>query len=299
MTSWRATRIMLGIATIAFWSNAITFAAQQFPWDCGIVLNGVNEGMNILQSYASDGVMDKDTMRLAISNLGKYCCWYSQLPTDAQWCKEVKDLPAWADSQYLFDHLVDIWFRRLDAVDDPALRYGLSADTKGSEWIKKVRELSDPEKKISPQDITTAYASSRPIGNNTTVDFSKNCALSSTYADLTLPQKYYAACYLASCQADKIPKTTSETSDASIASITYPLCENIVTNRINIEIDYIRQLQVRVWIRNLTNTVQQYTQNYFIGTRREDLYEQVTAFSDNLTFVNHKVKEWTPACSGK
>jgi hypothetical protein len=293
------TKILGSVAIITLASNTNTFAVQQFAWDCSIMLNGINDGMSILQWHTTDGVMDKETMKLALTNLGKYCCWYNMLPSDSQWCKDVKDLPIWADSQYLFDHLIDIGFRRLDAIDDPALRYGLPADPKGEEWTKKVIDLGDPDKKISPQDITKAYTSSRPIGNSVTVDFLKNCQPSNDFSSLSLPEKYYATCYMASCQADKIPISTSETSDASIASVTYPLCENIVKDRINTETDYMRQLQVRVGIRNLTNTIQQYTQNYFISTRREDLYAQVTAFSDNLTFVNHKVKEWTPACSGK
>lgn len=172
------------------------------------------------------------------------------------------------------------------------MRYGLPPDDKGSERQKKLTELGNPDNKITPSAVQQAYATNRTLGPTPFVS-SDTCSMGTDtqYNSLTIDQRYAVACMMASCIAEHAPKATSDLTDASRASTTANLCPDIYKQRINQETDYVRQLQVRVGIRNVTNILQQYTQNYFIDTRRSMLYDEMTNVSQNLTFVNRKVQE--------
>lgn len=288
------------LTAVLLWAHIPTVSAE-YIGDCAVMLDGTSSANKILGSYAQDNtVVDSQTLTLALKSLWHYCCAYSLLDPENAGCKETKELKWWADSPYLFDHLLDISYRRLDANEDSALRYGLPSDDKWSERQKKLTELGNPDNKITPSAIQQAYAANRTLGSTPFVS-SDTCSISSNiqYSTLTIDQRYAVACMMASCIAEHAPKATSNLTDASRASTTSNLCPDIYKQRINQETDYVRQLQVRVGIRNVTNILQQYTQNYFIDTRRSMLYDEITNVSQNLTFVNRKVQEWTPACSGK
>jgi hypothetical protein len=73
----------------------------------------------VLDGYASpgnEGAFDKEALDIAKQHLGNYC-------------DKDKGTPG-AESPYLFDHLIDIGFRKLDAYAEDTLRYGLTADEK-------------------------------------------------------------------------------------------------------------------------------------------------------------------------
>lgn len=296
--------LLAGIASILLWTIVYTQrVSAEYIGDCATMLNGTQKALQALGGYAYDGeAVDTETLTRWLQSLGHYCCAYKLLDSENQGCKETADIEWGADSPYLFDQLLDLAYRRLDANEDAAARYNLSADPKWEERQKKLVELWNPDNKVTPQNVLESYIANRPQITPPLIDFN-TCTMpensNSSYDALTLDQRYTVACHMSSCIADKAAKTTSNLIDASRASQTINMCHNIVQTRVNQETDYVRQLQVRVGTRNINNIMQQYTQNYFIDTRRQMLYEATNNLSQNLTFVNRKVQEWTPSCSGK
>ena len=212
----------------------------------------------------------------------------------------------WAESPYIFDHLVNIGFRKLDAIVWKT--YDLTPDTNWIEWQNKITAFST--------QFSDSWPGKTPVTQNTLgkfiTDFTKywpstapwisltnSCAVPN-YDSLPLYSKYIATCEIARCISDdilQITNTTNASTDTSKNILTNNLCSSITTNRFISEAIQTKQLITRVWIRSITNTISSYSENYFIWNRRQNLFDKMTLFDQYMTFVNHKVQEWTPNCS--
>lgn len=262
-----------------FWSN-----------DCKIVMNWVDKGIDLFKNDVKsqwNPLVDEDTIGQAVQNLSNSC-------NKVVW---------WVESNYIFDHLVDLSFRRLDAYIDPALRYNLDADTKWKEWQDLVTKFATPSNNTKPEQIIQAFSSYRPLVEQawTTYVYSSTCDIPNT-DKLSLYWRYKAACSIAKCLSEKRVLVTQNPSDETSAvrlKKEANICDQLTSNRYEAEVSYMRQLVARAGIRTINNLVEQYTKNYFVWNRRQNLYEQFTSFNQNLSFVNRKIQEGTPVCSAK
>ncbi len=270
-------------------TSSIWFAADQFD-DCKIVLNGPEAAFeNIKNGINFTSLLDENAVQQALTNLHNYCNW-----------------KVWgAESYYLFDHLLDLWFRKLDAYPDATLRYNLEPDMKWKLRQDMVTKFADPTQKATPEQIQQGFVSYRPgyEAQGASYATSPSCNITNLES-LSLRGRYRATCEIAKCIA-QIPGIVTQNiwwnGSASQLNAIDPCTSSnwIVVGRYMQEVAYIKQLSARAWIRTITNLVEQYTQNYFIWTRRQNLFQQFSSFDQNLQFVNRKVQEWTPVCAAK
>lgn len=258
--------------------------------DCRIVANWVDRALAVFQDDIKSQwptLVDEKVIGQALQNLSNSC----------------NGKVGWAESNYIFDHLIDLSFRKLDAYTDSTLRYNLDADTKWKEWQKIVTDLANPANNAKPEQVIQAFSSYWPATeqNWTIYTLSNTCNIQNTN-QLSLYWRYKATCLIAKCLSEKkalVSQTTTDNTSANLLLDNDQICDTLSENRYQSEVSYMRQLVARVWIRTINNLVEQYTKNYFVWNRRENLYEQFTSFNQNLTFVNRKIQEGTPVCSAK
>lgn len=286
--------ICTSIALIA--TSWVWFAAARY--DCSLVIDGVQKAASNYQNQTANTLYDKQTITLALQHLSDYCCkkWYIQWETA---CTGIENRKWWAESPYIFDHLIDLWFRRLDAAENATLRYNLPADTVWAEWQAKIKTFNNPESLTKPNDIVTTYNSTKFWQEtNTKSIIERNCVLSNeTYNSLSLYDRYKVACDISVCIAKIQPILGENSATTSVRRLETNPCDTLLASRKNTETAIVKQLLTRVWIRTITSIVEQYTNNYFVWTRWQNLYEQRASFDQSLTFVNRKIQEWTPVCS--
>ena len=232
-------------------------------------------------------LVDESTIKQAVQNLSNSC-----------------NIVVWgAESNYIFDHLIDVSFRKLDAYSDATLRYNLTEDTKWKERQELVTKFATPSNNTKPEQVIEAFQTYWPSSEQDWTNYipSTSCNIENTDS-LSLRGRYKAACIIAKCLSQKQALITqNETNKTSAVLLLQKgeICDELSQNRYLSEISYMRQLVARVGIRTINNLVEQYTKNYFIWNRRQNLYEQFTTFNQNLSFVNRKIQEGTPVCSAK
>ncbi len=281
---------ILGIAILLYMSVWSTYANVFDNADCPLVRNGVQKALLEYKKLLNNqfpSLLDEKAVWQALQNLYNSC----------------SGKVGWAESNYLFDHLIDLGFRKLDAYTNPSLRYNLDADTKWAERQTTITEFADPTKNKKPEEIIAGFNAFRPVYTNAInyIPSELTCDITNTDT-VPLSAKYKGVCEIAKCISIKKWRVTQfATEKTSISEINNnpELCDIMAKNRYIQENSYIKQLVARAWIRTITNLIEQYTKNYFIWTRRQNLYEQFTKFDQELSFVNRKVQEWTPVCSAK
>lgn len=271
---------------ISLFSTA--FAASSL--DCGFLQNWVQRSLIEFDKSLNSQwptLISKKAFWQALQNLSNFCFG-----------------KAWgAESDYLFDHMIDIGFRSLDAYDDKTLRYNIEADTKWLERQRLLKEYANPINNTIPETIIQSFNTFRPSAEKpwNTLSIDTNCNITDTN-NISLYWRYKAVCETALCIVNKKIFVTQNTSDkSSIAKTTSNpnLCEQLAQKRYWNEVSYIKQLVARAWTRTITNLIEQYTKNYFVNNRWQSLYEKFTKFDQDLSFVNRKIQEGTPVCSAK
>ncbi|MEI8091153.1 MAG: hypothetical protein WCG98_02655 [bacterium] len=114
----------------------LCFGGYSFAHDCKLAseITDTSETttynfINKLAGVNFEGIMPQVAVAKAVENLKKYCCVSKII--DESFCKNFKDdtEQLYPQSAYLYDHLLDVAFRRLDGRAD--LAYGLSPDKDG------------------------------------------------------------------------------------------------------------------------------------------------------------------------
>lgn len=291
------------VIIVWLWSTILTALTVGYTfadYDCILADSSAS-----LEKYQSTSAVPwpfaKDDLNLARQHLAGFCNKISQ-------GNKIQDASEWAESPYLFDQLIDLWFRKLDAYSDPSLRYWIKPDDSGVTRQKKITDFSsqfastdtgkEPNKENTIGAFITDFSTYWPT-NKAGASVDTNTCTIQNYSSLALYQKYIATCEIASCISDKaiVQDQTQTNSANSKTKIGTSLCDTITTNRFITEAAYAKQLITRVGIRAITSTLSSYSQNYFIWNRRQSLFDKITLFDQYMTFVNHKVEEWTPSCS--
>lgn len=269
---------LLVFFVVVLWTASPVQANQSY--DCWKTTLSENNSSRAIWLVQTNGIYDGQALEASFLHLRNYC-------TQKPWG---------AESSYLFDHLIDIGFRKLDATEDDSLRYGLAADKKGEEWTKAVATYTDGAKNITPEEIISGFTANRQDNPTMTFQIDAWCNASG-YQNLNLYKRYLATCEMARCIAQKTTiKIWESPTETSAQLVQQNLCPTIAMNRRNTELAFIRQLTARAALRTTKNLFTSYADTYF-KTRRSQLYDEITNFDQWLTFVNHKLQEWTPICS--
>jgi hypothetical protein len=268
--------------------------AQQSIWsnDCALVTNTQdiqNDYSNILNKY--DQIIPSPATAKALENLKAYCCKSKQpISSDLrESCQGFNPPDIYPQSQYLYDQLIDIILKRLDAI--PSSPYGLSADTQGLERRQYLENFMKQNKGSRPDSLTTTFQQYRSSKNPISYD-EKICNIIQEQgnSNMTLLDKYNSTCTIARCIYKDI-------SDKQFEWSAYDKCQNMVRNRVQAEFTLTQKIMMQQAINLLQHTIHAYAVDYFSTARLSSLQNTLQIATNDLYIVNKSVVEWTKQCS--
>ncbi|MFZ2150704.1 MAG: hypothetical protein WAZ12_00080 [Candidatus Absconditicoccaceae bacterium] len=140
--------------------------------DCGFVqeTTGGNFGTILNnRSGQNESIYPKESIRRALLNLKAACCQQNKIGSQTQRCKYDKEngffLNNYPDSKFLYDHLVDIGLRRLDAMEK-LLYEGTTPDPIGKERREFINTKGSQEEGTTPTDILPKFKEQRTLNIN-------------------------------------------------------------------------------------------------------------------------------------
>ena len=233
--------------------------------DCGLVANTGNidnsewykkftenfQGTNI------EWVMPAEAVSKALMNLKSTCCEGENMNNKEMFCIWYPKKPN-PDSEFFYDQLLDIWLRRLDGNSD--LAYNVKLDSKGEERRKFITEAAQDKvgsitaKKVLEKRNENWTRKKIYVDNRTITQFQDAI---DNYKDQTLADRYYNICNVIWIIYEKI--RTDKTKVINIAT-----CQSLINKRISDEATYTKIIAIKKSNELLHNTIQAYTQKYFV-----------------------------------
>ncbi len=251
---------------------ANVFWAWQIKYDCSIATKDKSEFLDDV-SNSDFELIDEDVLDLAYDHLESYCCekWF------VSWSACSASLPPeYPESPYYYDHVIDIWFRKLDWNED-LLYSRIDMDEDALSWREEVREFSTEEDVNIPQQIRNKF---------------------DEYWDVWwfdwLHGKLQRVCIESKAVQESIFSILSD--DVSVDDL-HSSCLSMVDERVQREIAYLRWVLSQRWNHLLETNLNTYLDKYFARNRAIDMLEKFVYFEWLLMQVTKKVNEWTPQCS--
>ncbi len=245
------------------------------------------DGCNIIQDYEEVDFVDElkevetpgiknfyeeEDLEKAYQNLKARCCARWILGSDD--CEWVDTTTA-PQSIYLYDHLIDIGFRKLDW-EEETLYDWLELHPEWESWREEIQEMWEEPDGVSPTDIKELFEDYRDP----------------EWTDW-LAYKYRETCFLANNMRDSIYEVDSTPEANRINE-----CTSLVRSRINNENNYVEYLMVDRWNDYVCDNLLEYIDDYFLQNRMVSLLEQFVYFDNMLYTIANKVHEWTETCGG-
>lgn len=280
--------------------TSLCYAADT-SWDCALYSTKDSK----LSSWEGTGfveAMPKEALEKAFDNLNKYCC-EKKINTS---CESTNDSSVYPESLYLFDHILDVYLRRLDAKQDGEnwkdLTYGLDPDSLWKDWREFIIERGNDVGGSLPLEIQKKYESMRKWSQNV-LRFSqysdeaiRNWKSSielaiTTYDSWTLYDKYNLACDISKYINDNAMKATTLTTKE------YNLCKELTNNRINNENKYMKAILMQKANVLLTSSIKTYINTYLVGNKLDELQKIINNMNSSLFEVNKAIEKLTNQCS--
>ena len=300
------------IFMIALFSFTAITSADNSLWDCLFSLTNntlnwwenSNESDEIIANLAK--AMPKEAIEKAVNHLKAYCCDINYLNSSS--CSQSNNNEIYPQSIYLFDHILDVYLRRLDAKqkDDnwEDLLYGLEPDEMWTEWRKFIIERGNDVKWSLPLEIKDKFSSMWKLTTNVT-NFLGDTELNiknwknsfeeniKNYDNWTLWDKYNLAC--------DISKYISESklllSTSKLSTKEYNSCKKLTSARINNETIYTKTLLMQKANILLWSNMKSYLNTYFVSNKLNALQDKVFNMSTSFAEVNNAVWQLIPECS--
>jgi len=278
--------------------------------DCALVtsideitnMNGIDEITRIrwLRPYVS--YIPENSLQQAAINLKSYCCevW---LPTDENsrlWCQtDIPEKKYYPESQFLFDHFVDVVLRYYDGVE--ANNYDLAVDPQAQEWAEKTIEWSLATEGVVPKEIDQEFRKYRELQPNellTTTNL--GCSAIQTKVmnqsqTWSLSTKILNSCAIAACMYESV-WSASQAISRTRASL--DSCNQLAENIFAQQSLYIENIMIQQANRLLQKQMTDYITDYFSQKRLNNVQNTIANIADALNAVNKLVIEGTKQCSG-
>ncbi|MCX6822710.1 MAG: hypothetical protein NTX91_01780 [candidate division SR1 bacterium] len=258
--------IILGICSIVLCGCYVSAGGDN--GDCGLITNtGDISNSKAYQSFTQnfggkniEGVLPAEAISQALINLKLACCTSTSINKDAAFCASFKNKKDYPNSIYLYDQLLDVSIRRLDG--DSNLAYGLEPDPTGKAWKEFITTAAESKDGASAQAILERWNTDRSRSKILPDDVSpqgiSDFILNYNLANTTLADKYYNVCTV----IGNIYKQMN--GGVAVNTNTQKACQNLINKRIADENNYTQIIIIKKSNELLHNTLQAYTQKYFV-----------------------------------
>ena len=305
--------VTISIFILIFWYTFASESNDQDVGDCKFVRETKWENLGIMvetRSWKNEIVYPKESIKRALLNLKAFCCKkWGILWEDTPGCEiDRKEWWLWKnypDSKFLYDHLVDVWFRRLDAMEN--LLY---------EWVKLdpiwqgrrdfINKKWNQEEWTTPTDILPKFYEQWTLNTNyllpTREDWNYNeqyqnqwTAITSEYNNRPLTNRYSNLCEVSAyiywylrwwLKLWYYTRTNS-----------YPSCELLSKNIISRNIVFTKSIVLKKSNKLLYDNVNSHITNYISQSRLTKLKETILWIVQSFNVINKKVIKLIKECS--
>lgn len=260
----------------------------------------------ITEDWTFKNILPKEAFKKAVENLQIFCCSQDSLKKDLNYCEnDINTTKAVPESAYLFDHILDISMRRLDAKEvnenGDDLIYGLKPDPSGKEWRDFITKRWNNYRWNVPIEIKNEFIKHWTINKNNIItdkwDWKSkipwNDETFKDYSNRTLWEKYNWICEVSSYMyLSKVP--TANSTDVYKA---YVNCKSLIAKREKNEYDYTNTILMQKWNQLLYLNVQSYLDNYFSQNKMVELQQIVFGIKTLFSEINRAIPELVRNCS--
>lgn len=297
------------IVAIITFSLVAHFSNHTNANDCNIVSVNDDWIFKSLENRWYNNLLPKDAMVQVLINLKNFCCnqeVFQDASTNEN-CKKdsiIKTDWIYPSSAYIYDHILDISMRRLDAKqknDNWAdLIYWLEPDEKWLEWREFITKHANSKNGSIPLQISTKFKETREAWINSVTAWNpssdtlwKNNVFEN-YSERKLVEKYKWVCETSIYLSLKYPGWEKDKTKLNIA---YQQCEIITNERIEKEFNYTKAVLMQKGNKLLHNNVKSYLDTYFSQNKLVALQQLVFNIKNTFNEVNKTVLELVPNCN--
>ena len=288
---------------LLFWFLLSNVQAQNTDdWDCRFVqwTTWWNFwAMLESQLWQNEIVYPKESIKRALLNLKAYCCEQNIIWSDTPRCKYDKEkwllLDNHPDSKFLYDHLVDIWFRRLDAMEKLLYEW-VSPDPIWKEWRDFINKKWNQAAWTIPMDILPNFNKQRTLNTNYILDGRDQNEWTSKitqYSNRPLVNRYWNLCeitaYIYWYLWLKLLDYTK--------TYWYPSCKSLSKNIISRNITFTKAIVLKKSNKLLYDNINSHITNYISQNRLTKLKETILWIVEAFNVVNKKVVKLIKECS--
>lgn len=272
--------------------------------DCDIVGSDINWNFESLENWKYENILPQDAMKQAMLNLKWFCCEQNIL--QANTCESDWSLnPNWIypSSAYLYDHILDVSMRRLDAKQENEngedLIYGLVPDSAWLDWRNFITDRANDKNWSIPLEISDKFKQTREAQWNSLKAWSSNTDMPrdtntfENYDQWRLVEKYLGVCETSMYLYLNFPWDKNKTKLNSA----YLNCEKITNIRIKKEIDYTKAILMQKWNKFLYNNIKSYLDIYFWQNKLVALQQLIFNIKNTFNEINKAITNTEPVCS--
>ncbi len=255
-----------------------------------------------------------EAVNVAQNHLRSYCCKKGLLQ-DAETCKNLDTI--YVESPFLFDHLLDIYLRRLDAFGKTDttkdLMYWLEADPQWKERRDFMIEILQDPNGAPPMKIAEKYQKTWKLStdpfriirewggeDNTVIADTSLNTLNQDFNNWPLVNKYTYACELVSAMYFDLKGTFLINYDGESYSVYarwYLWCKNLIKKRLQQEVVYTKLAlanQGNVFMKNYLHNILVLNVSYEYINKLHEKITQILTFMDE---INRSVAKIVSQCS--
>ena len=282
--------------------------------DCNFVMNTTDWNFASLENWNHDNILPKAAISQAMINLKSFCCDPSAFESNAAEVKcttdsEINQEGLYPSSAYLYDHILDVSMRRLDAKvenDNWAdLIYGLAPDETWKTWRDFITKQANSKDGSIPLLISTKFKENRESWINSLVSWTSNKGKNNmpwwnkefeNYKERNLADKYKWVCETSIYLYLSLPVDSSDLNLTKLYTA-YKRCEEISNERVKKEFNYTKSVLMQKWNKLLYNNIKSYLDTYFSQNKLVSLQQLVFNIKNTFNEVNKAVLEIVSPCS--
>ncbi len=278
-----------------------SFVYADMWWDCESVLSS----SSVSDDWKYENILPKEAAQRSIWNIKKFCCSVDKNKNDL--CSNVDQEWNYPSSTYIFDHIVDIMMRRLDAKiqneNGADLTYWIEPDEKWKEWREFITKEWNSKDGSVPLKIQNEWEKHWTVNKSFEIRSQQKDGIpprtEDTFVDYnkrSLWEKYEWLCEAALFLTanNKLANISEDSYDMMYQA--YLDCENMTKNRIYKEYEYTKAIIMNKGNKLLYNNVKSYLDNYFIQNKLISLQQLVFNIKNIFVEVNKAVSKLQPKC---